>query len=452
MKVMVVGCGKIGRTILKNLANEGHDVIAVDNNRAVTADIANKYDVMCACGSGTDYETLSEAGVASTELFIAVTNSDEINMLSCYIAKKMGAKHTVARIRKPEFNDKNLGFMKQQLDISLIINPELVAAQELFNILKLPSAVNIETFSRRNFEMIEIILKDDSVLNGVALKDIRKKFNSKFLICAVRRDEKTYIPDGDFILKSGDKIGITAATTQIQKLLKEFGILKRQARNVMILGASRIAYYLAKFLIESGNNVKIIDMDRKRCEDFANSLPEATIIHGDGAEQDVLLEEGLESCDAFVALTGMDEENILVSYFASSLNVPTAIPKINKSTLFNMAEKLGLDTVITPRHIIAGVVLRYARALESSLGSNIETLYKLMGKQTEAIEFKVSDDFLYAGIPLKQLKLKKNILIGGIIRGRKAIIPDGEDAIMPNDKVIVIVSDRKLTNLADIME
>lgn len=452
MNIIVIGCGKIGTTIVASLSSEGHDVVAVDENDAAVAEISDIYDVMCVCGNGADYNTLSEAGVERADMVISVTGSDELNCLSCFIAKRMGAEHTVARIRNPEYNDKNIGFMKQQLDISLVINPEMLAAQELFNILKLPSAVNIEMFSRRNFEMVELRLKPDSPLDGCKLMDIRKKYNANFLVCVVQRANEVYIPDGNFVLKSGDRIGLTAAPTEVQKLLKKLGILQKQARNVMILGGSRTAIYLTKLLLKSGNTVKVIDNDHEKCISLSKDLPGAVVIEGDGAEQELLFEEGIRSMDAFVALTGMDEENILISFFASSQNVPKVISKVNRGELASMAEKLGLDCIVSPRKIIADVMLSYARALENSLGSKVETLYKLMDGKVEALEFNVQPDFKYINIPLKDMRLKPNILISGILRRRKAIIPTGDDSFCPGDKVIVIAAGRPLNDLSDIMQ
>ena len=273
---------------------------------------------MCVCGNGADTETLEEAGVAKAELFIAVTDSDELNMLACFVAEKMGAKHTIARIRKPEYNDQSLDFMSKQLNLTVSINPEWMAAKELFNILKLPAAVNIENFSGGNLEMVEIRLKQDSILDGLSLIELRREYKAKYLVCAVQRGDEVYIPDGNFVLKSGDKIGVTASSIEIQKLLKMLNLVQKSAKNVMLLGASTISFYLAKRLINSGSKVVVIDNNREVCDRFAEALPEAVVIHGDGAEQELLLEEGLGTTDALVALTGMDELNILVSIFAAS--------------------------------------------------------------------------------------------------------------------------------------
>lgn len=451
MNIVVVGCGKIGTTILASLVSEGHDVVALDSDPAVVSEIVNIYDVMGVCGNGADMESLEEAEAERAEMFIAVTGSDELNMLSCFMAKKMGAKHTVARIRNPEYNDKGLAFMRQQLDLSLSINPDLMAARELLNILKLPSAVKIETFSQGSFEIIELWLKN-SVLDGKRISEIRDKYKTKFLICAVRRGEQVFIPDGNFELKNGDKIGLTASPAEMQKFLRSVGILQKQARNVMILGGSRTAYYLAKMLGSIGNSVKIIEKDPAVCSELCEALPKTVIIQGDGAQQELLLEEGIRTVDAFVALTGMDEENILISIFAALQNVPKVISKINRDELFSMAEKLGLDCLISPKKIISDVMVRYARALQNSLGSNVETLYKLMGDKAEALEFNVKADPKLTGIPLKELCFKSNILIAGIIRDRKTVIPVGEDMILPGDRVIVLSAGQRLNDLSDILK
>lgn len=451
MKIIVTGCGKIGIAAIESLVSEGHDVIAIDNRLDVIEEIRDVYDVMCICSNGADYNTLSEAGVENADMFIAVTGSDELNMLSCIIAKKMGAKHTVARVRNPEYNDKSIGFIKQQIELSLVLNPEYLVAQEIFNILKFPAAINVETFSRRNFEMAELLLRDNSPIAGINLIGLRKRFQANYLICVVQRGEDVFIPDGNFVLQSGDRIGITADPNEIQKLLKMLGILQKSVKDVMVLGGGRIAYYLSKMLISSGNSVKIIDKDRSRCELLSDILPQASIINGDGTDRELLMEEGLLSSDSFVALTGMDEENILVSIFASAKQVKKVIAKVNGSELSDMAEKLGLDCVVTPKQTVSAVISRYARAIANSQGSNVETLYKLMDGKVEAAEFNVAADFEYKEIPIKELKIKKNILIAGIIRKRKAIIPSGDDVIMVGDKVIVIAAKTVLNDLSDIM-
>ena len=451
MNIIISGCGKIGTTLVDALSSEGHDITVIDKDAKVIQEITNVYDVMGVVGNGTDCEPLEEANVSKARLFIAVTGSDELNMLSCYIARKMGAKHTIARIRNPEYNDDSLGFLRHHLNLSMAINPEMLAADEVFNVLKLPSASKIETFSKRNFELIEMVLKENSAIDGMKLSEIRAKRKENFLIGVVRRGDDVYIPDGNFVLKSGDRIGLMTSVADVARLLKSFAQTQKKARNIMILGASKTAYYLTKHLLNTGNNVTVIEKNLDRCEKFSEDLPKAVIIHGDGAQQELLLEEGLTSMDAFVSLTGMDEENILISYFASTQNVPKVISKVNRKELSVLSSRLGLDCIISPRNVVQDLVLKYVRALDNSRGSNIETLYKVMDGKAEAIEFNVRPELDFLGIPLKELNIKPNILVAGIIRGRKIIIPAGDDYISANDKVVVLSTDTGLQDLSDIL-
>lgn len=452
LKIIIVGCGKIGTALIESLSSEEHDIVVIDTNRKVLEEINNIYDVMCVCGNGADSDVLDEAGANKADLFIAVTNSDELNMLSCCFAKKMGAEHTVARVRKTDYNDKSLVFMKQALSLSMPINPEYRAAKALYNLLKMPSAVTIEGFSSGGFEMLQLKLKSDSKLHGMTLSEIRGKFNSNFLVCAVQRDGKVFIPAGNFTLQGGDKIGVTANQTEILKLLKELNLIQKKAKSVIILGGSRTAFYLAKRLLSAGNNVKIIEQNLERCEEISELLPAVSVIHADGTQQEVLEEEGISETDAFVALTGIDEENILISYYAQRKGVPKVIAKVNREELAEIADSMGLDCVISPKKIVANMLTRYARALENSMGSKVETLYKLMDSNIEALEFTVSHDFSAVNIPLKNMALKPQILIAGIIRGRNSIIPAGDDVIQAGDKVIIIAGQKRLQDLSDILK
>ena len=451
MNVIIAGVGKIGATLTASLVSEGHDVVVIDSDPQVIEDITNIYDVMGVCGNCADTDTLLEAGVKNCELIIAVAGSDELNMLCCFIAKKMGAKQTIARIRNPEYNDKSLGFLKQHLELSMIINPELLAGRELFTSLKLPSASKVETFSVRNFEMIEQVLREGSPLDGMSLSQLRSKFKAKFLIGAVQRGNEVYIPDGNFVLESGDRIGLTAEPAEISKLMKEMGIAGTKAKNVMILGGSRTAYYLAKRLAMSGSKVTLIEKDKALCEELCEALPKVTVINGDGANHEILLEEGLHSADAFVSLTGMDEENILLSSFAASQGVPKVIAKVNRDSLVPLAEHWGLDTIVRPKKLISDIILQYARALQNSEGSSMETLYKLMDDKVEALEFNVKEDSVLINRTFKELSLKKNVLIAGIVRSRKIIIPSGDDCLKSGDKVIVLAANQRINRLSDIL-
>lgn len=451
MKIIVCGCGKIGSTIIESLSGEGHDLIALDKSSAVITEITNIYDVMGVVGNCADCETLTDAGIGGCELFIAVTGSDEMNMLSCFLAKRMGAVHTIARIRNPEYNDASLDFMKRELGLSMAINPEQLAARELFDILKLPSAAKIETFAGRAFEVVELKLRDNSPLDGLALYELGEKYKTRVLICMVQRKNEVYIPDGSFVLRSNDRIGLIASPSEIAKFLSKTGLMQKSARRVMLLGGSRTSYYLAKMLEGSGCVVKIIERNDSAADELSESLGEAVIIKGDGAEQELLLEEGIRSMDAFVSLTGMDEENILISIYAQSQNVPKVISKVNRPELTSLAEKLGLDSLVSPKNIIADVLVQYARALENSRGSNVETMYKLMDGAAEALEFSVNSATDVTSVPLKDLNLKPNTLIAGIIRQRKTIVPGGEDMILPGDRVIVIAAGMRVRDLTDIL-
>ena len=451
MKIIIVGCGKIGKSMIASLTSEGHDLTIVDHNVQTLNETADAFDVMGVCGNAVDCDTLMEAGVANAELLVALTGSDEVNMLTCHLAKNLGAKHSVARIRNPEYNDHELGFLRQHLNISMSINPELLVAEEINNILQLPSAVKIERFSHRNIEMVEIILPKDSSLDGMNLIKMRDKYRANYLICTVQRNNQVYIPDGHFELQAGDRIGLVAEHGETKKLLNMLGLLRKQAKSVMILGGGKPTYYLAKKLISLGVDVKIIEKKLPTCEFLAAEIPDAVIIHGDGAQQEILLEEGIGHMDAFVSLTGMDEQNIMLSIFASMQNVPKVVAKINRDELLTMAEKLGVESIISPSQLSANIIVRYARALKNTMGSNIETLYKLVDGKAEALEFKVASDSKVVGIPIKEIKLKKNVLIAGITRDTNIIIPSGNDMILADDRVIIISAEQRLNDLDDIL-
>ncbi len=452
MKIIIAGCGKIGSAVIESLAGEGNDVVAVDKDNAVITELTNVYDIMGVCGNAADCDTLTEAGVSDCGLFVAMTESDELNMLSCFIARKMGAENTIARIRNPEYNDDSLGFLRQHLELSMAINPERGAAQEIYNILKFPSALKIETFSRRNLELIEFGLSDESALCGKSLTEIRKKYDAQFLICCVQRGEEVFIPNGNFVLEAGDKIGLTASMSEMQKLMKMLKSLKKSAKDVIVLGGSKTAFYLAQLLENSGTRVKIIEQDEARCRELTEELPFATIIRGNGTEQELLMEEGLESCDAFVALTGFDEENILLSIFASIHNVPKTVVKVNRDELAAMARNMKLGSIVSPKEITSNILMQYARALNNSSGSSVETLYQLFNGKAEALEFKVAAESKLTGVPLRELRLKPNILIAGIMRGRRTIIPSGSDMLTAGDRVVVISSKNRLNDILDILK
>ncbi len=451
MKIIIAGCGRIGERITASLVEEKHEILIIDKDPGIIEEATNIYDVMGICGNCADSDIVEEANAGECDLYIAVTDSDELNMLSCFVAKRMGAKNTIARIRAPEYNDNSLVFMKDNLEISMPINPERLAARELFNILKFPHALKIETFVRRTMELTEVRVQEGSVLDGMKLMNVRAKFKAQVLVCCVQRGEEVFIPSGDFVLREGDRIGVTAPHEDMQKFFRATGFLQKQAKSVIILGGSRIAYYLAEMLISIGVSVKIIDKDEKICEEMGNALPKAVVIYGDGSEQELLLEEGIKDADAFIALTGSDEINILVSMFAMMNGVKKVIAKVNRDEIAPMASRLGLDCIVSPKKMVSDVVLSYARALENSKGSNVETLYKLMDDKAEALEFNVCEDAPLVNKPLKDLKFLKNTLIIGIVRGRDVITPSGNTEIHAGDRVVVITTNHGLGDISEIL-
>ena len=451
MKIIIVGCGKIGKSMVSSLSAEGHDITIVDKNSQKLNETADTFDVIGVCGNAVDCDTLMEAGVKDADLLVSLTDSDEVNMLTCHLARSLGANHSVARIRHPDYNDDGLNFLRQHLNISISINPEQLVAEEINNILQLPSAVKVERFSRRNIEMVEIKLPTDSALDGLNLIKMREKYKANYLICTVQRNNNVFIPDGRFKLQAGDKIGLVAEHGETKKLLAMLGLLRKQAKSVMILGGGKPTYYLAKKLIALGVDVKIIEKKIETCEFLAAEIPEAVIINGDGAQQELLLEEGIANMDAFVSLTGMDEQNIMLSMFASMQNVSKVVAKINRDELVAMAEKIGVETIISPSQLSTNVIVRYARALKNTKGSNVETLYKLLDGKAEALEFKVAKDSKAIGIPFKEIKLKPNMLVAGITRDTQIIIPSGNDMILAGDRVIVIAAEQRLNDLDDIL-
>lgn len=452
MKVIVVGCGKIGRAILESMEEERHDIVAIDNDPQVIEQITNTFDVMAVCGSATSTEMLIQAGVSKTDLFIAVTESDEVNMLSCFLAKRFGAKYTVARIRETEYNDDSLQILKKELDLSMSLNPEYLTAQALYDVLKMPSAVNVDNFAGKMVQLLEIVVSKDSPIVNKTLQDIRKKSAAPFVACAVQRGEQVHIPTGAFELKADDKVAFMVKRNDSNKFFKSAGLAQKQGRDVMIMGGGTVACYLAKLLASNGFNAKIIEKNPEKCAVIAEKLPaSATVICGDATNQDLLWEEGVKYVSAFVALTGSDEENILMSFYCNNERIPKVITKVSHTSMIALAEKLGLYTTVCPQKYVADTLTRYARALNNSLASKVETMYSIMDGKAEALEFSVLSDSKIIGVPLKDLNLKPNFIIAGIIRGKETIIPQGSDSINIGDSVIVVAMGSHLYDLTDIV-
>ena len=450
MRIVVVGDGKVGYTLSEQLSTEGHDIVVIDNRIKALQNSTNSLDVMTVEGNGASHTVQLEAGVDKADLLIAATGTDEVNLISCIVAKKLGAKHTIARVRNPEYMAQ-LDFMKEELGLSMSVNPELAAANEMSRILRSPSARTIETFAKGRVELVGIKLHQGNHLIGQQLNSLYAKYKIKVLVCAVQRREKVYIPTGDFVLQEGDKIHITAESKQINAFFRAMGVSQHKIRNVMIIGGSRTAFYLGRMLCQSGIQVKIIEQDQRRCLQLSSLLPQATIVQGDGTDQDVLHEEGILSTDGFVALTGIDEENIIISMYASKKGVKKTITKVDRTAFGEILEDSGIESVISPKQITANRIVQYVRAMQNSVGSNVETLYKIVDNQAEALEFRVRGNANFIGKPLRDLKLKPNVLIAVINRGHQIIIPNGNDVIEMDDSVIVVTTNRHFKDLNDIL-
>lgn len=449
MRIIVVGDGKVGSTLAGQLSGEGHDVVIIDTNQKVIDESVNQMDIIGICGNGANHKVLIEAEVDKADLLIASASSDELNMLCCLLAKKMGAQNTIARIRNPEYNDQLL-YMQKELGLSMSINPEFAAASEMFRILRFPAAIKIEDFSGGRVELAEIIVPSGSGLDGILLRNLRNKYKTKVLVCVVQRENDVFIPNGNFELKGGDIISVTASPAEISRFFASLGILRRSVENVMLIGGGRIAYYLSRMLLNIGVKVKIIETDKERCIELSESLPKAMIINGDGTDQELLLEEGIERMDAFAMLTGFDEQNIILSIYAQSKGVGKVLTKVSRPSMIDLINNTGRElSVISPRNISANTITRYVRAMQNSRGSNVETLHTLVGGRVEALEFRVKDTFEYLNIPLKDLSFKPNLLITSIIRGRQTIVPGGDDFFKSGDSVIAVTDVESRTEVID---
>ena len=450
MRIVVVGDGKVGHALVKELSREGHDVVIIDSRQSVVDETVNSLDVIGVVGNGASYSVQTEAGVERADLLIAATSSDELNILCCLVAKKIGASSTIARVRNPDYS-RQLAFLRDELELSLVINPELAAANEIFRILRFPFALKVETFTGGRTELVELKVTGDSQLNDVSLYELEKRYRVKILICAVQRGDDVYIPRGDFILRAGDRIHITGTRPEISTFIKEVGIVSDKIRSTMIIGGGRVAYYLARMMAGSGMRVKIIEQDEKRCIELSESLEKTEIIHGDGSDHDTLADEGIDETDAVVALTGIDEENIIIALYANSKKVKKTIAKVSRSELFRLVENLNVDSIISPKEITVDYILRYVRAMQNTTGSNVLTLYRIVEDKAEALEFRVDKRSECIGIPLKDLSLKPDLLVAGITRGNSHIIPRGHDTIEADDRVIIITKNLQLKDLDDIL-
>ncbi len=450
MRVIIVGCGKVGTTIAEQLSKEGHDIVIIDINSEILQHAANNLDVMGIVGNGASYAIQMDAGIEDTDLVIAVTDSDELNLLCCLIAKKAGNCSTIARVRNPIYNNE-INFIKEELGLSMAINPEFTAAAEISRMLSFPAAIKIDTFDKGKVEILKFKIESHSVLNNVKLMEIKKKFNTNILICAVERGTDVIIPKGSFVLQENDIISIVASTVMATAFFKKIGEEVYHVKNTIIAGGGTIAYYLAKSLIEVGVDVKIVERDKIQCEKLSELLPKAIIINGDATDQDVLLEEGLEFAESFVSLTGFDETNILLSLFAKSVSKGKIVTKVNRISFNDIINNFNLGSIVYPKFITAESITQYVRAMQNSIGINVETLYKIIENRAEALEFFVKKGTSIVGVPIEKLKIKPDIIIACISHKGKIIIPGGKDIIRIGDKVIIVTTIVGINDIEDIL-
>ena len=451
MNIIIIGCGKVGLTLAELLAAEKHDVVLVDESSQKLSSVPEEIDALRILGNGASINTQIEAGIETADILIAVTGSDELNLLCCLIAKKAGHCHTIARVRNPIYN-KELDFIKVKLGISMIINPELTAAIEISRLLRFPSAIKIDTFAKGRVELLKFRIRSEFGLDGMPINQIAGHSTSNILICAVERGDDIFIPGGDFILRNNDLLSIMASPQNSVAFFHRIGFKTNQVKNAMIVGGGKIGYYTAKLLLDMNIDVRIVENDRDRCEELSLLLPDATIICGDGTDKQLLMEEGLPQAESFVTLTGLDEENILLSLFAQANSHAKLVTKVTKIAFTEIINNLDIGSVIYPKHLTADYILQYVRAMSNSIGSNVETLYQILDNRAEALEFAIHETSDVTDIPLSDLTLKSNLLIGSINRGGKTWIPRGQDTIQVGDTVIIVTTQKGLGDIRDILK
>lgn len=451
MNIIIVGCGKVGSTLAEKLNRENHDITLIDRNPNVLRSLTDSNDVMAVVGNGAVYQVQIEAGIKDADLLIATTNSDELNMLCCLIAKKAGNCHTIARIRNPEYSTE-ISYIREELNLSLAINPELAAATEISRLLRFPSAIKIDTFAKGRIELLKFIIPDHSTLDGMKVLEVSTRLKCNVLICVAERGEDVVIPSGNFVLQAGDKISFIASQKDSTDFFHRVGVVNNHVKSVMIVGGGRMTYYLAKILKNVKIKLKIIEQNLDRCNELSELLPHTMIIHGDGSDQQLLEEEGLEQMEAFASLTGFDEENIMLALYAAKKTKAKMITKVNRTSFKDVVNSLNLGSVINPKLLTADLILQYVRAIQNSLGSNVETLYRIADDQAEALEFRVGHDAPMVGIPLEKLELKENLLVACINRRGQIITPRGKDTLEVGDTVIIVTTNKGLQDLKDILK
>lgn len=450
LKIIIVGCGKVGTTLVERLIQENHDITVIDRDPQKIQALTGLYDVMGLAGNGASYGVQMEADIENADLLIAVTDSDELNLLCCTVAKRVGDCAAIARVRTPDYS-REVSYLREKLGLAMIINPELEASREAARILYLPTALEVNAFAHGQADMVEFKIPEGNILDGMTVSQLSSGIATNVLICAVKRDDEVYIPGGNFVMKKGDVISLVGARRFTKTFLQYIGCKSNKVKDTLIIGGGKAAYYLASQLIVMGISVKIIERDKKRCEELSELLPQAIIIHGDGTDEELLREEGIEYVESFVPLTGIDEENILLTLYANQVSKAKVITKINRLSFKDVIATLNLGSIIYPRYVASEAIIAYVRAKTASKGSNIETLYHMYDHRVEAIEFRVEHDSGVTGIPLAELSLKSDLLISCINRNGKIIIPNGQSCIQDGDTVMIVTTNKGFRDISDIL-
>ena len=452
MKIVIVGCGKVGRNIAEELAKEKHELVLVDSDPQIVQETSTFLDAIGVIGDAASLSTLTEAGVEKADILLAITSKDEVNMLCCLFARKANPQiKTIARVRNPVYS-KEVQYIKEELGLTLIINPEMATAREIARLIRFPAAMKVEHFSRGRVEFVSFSVPEGNPLADQKVGDIPKKFNSKVLIVGVERGEEAFIPNGEKVIKAHDKVSVVAQPSELSNFFANVGLLLNPIKSVLIVGGSDIAYYLSKLLEGSNIDVKIIDKDKERCEELADLLPNASIVFADGSDDSVLIEEGLENTGAFVSLTNVDEENVMLSLFARSKSDAKVITKVNRIAFDSVISNLDIGSVVYPKHITADNIIKYVRGLMASNSSNITSLYRILNNKGEVITFKIKNESNITNVALRDLKLKDSLLVCTIVRDDSIITPTGNDEIKVGDLVLIATTNTGIDAIEGIVK
>ena len=454
MKVVIVGGGKVGELLCADFSSIFKEVTIIDTNELRVEKLVETYDINGILGNGANYEVLTRADSTEADMFISVTASDEINMICCIAAKQMGAKYTIARIRNPEYS-KTKEFLRESLGIDLMVNPEYEAAKQISHMLKYPTAIKVESFFGGKFNILEVIINSNSILNGVSLIDSKKIIDFPSLVCLVERQGEVFVPRGNYVFNVGDKVHITAANKNLKKFYKLLGNqdnMEKKITSSLVIGGGKIAHYLVEFLQIANFYVKVIEIDKNKAIALSETFPDIDVIWADGSDRDTLIEEGIQTFDSCISLTGFDEENIIINLYADKLGIKKTVAKVNRASLKQIAEDIGQYSYITPKEIVGNIITKYTKSLQCSKHSDIENFYRIANNQAEVIEFKITNNSAkILGIKLKDLAINPNMLIAFIIRNNKQIFPNGDDEIKLDDNVVVVSYKHKIEHIDDII-